>query len=219
MKRNLFNIFYELHSYLEAHKIEFTCDGYPIFSEKFILREVPTEILPFEHRNAAKDKSKTVICFFANDNLLYRRLMQLKKDLPIYKEFLGVCGFDLSARIGWSIESQKFNICLSQMATIFLALNGVKIIPNFRIGELETLSSLSAYPKNIPFVVGTIGCSQNEVSEFEKYMFLSELFFTMPSVLFVYGKLKQAFKSIANDLSVSVKEITDFRTLCFSEIG
>lgn len=186
---DLFKIFAGLHGFLENSGIKFTEEGYPVFRPEFILQETPQEILPFSHRNACKEKSKTAVCFFENDKFIYRRIARLNQDLPVYKEYLGICGFDLSPRIGWSVESQKFNIALSQMATIYLALHGVKIVPNFRIGSLEeTISSLAVYPAGCPFALGALGCSQGKVTELEKYMFLSEIFFARPSQLFIYGK-------------------------------
>lgn len=214
---DIFKIFADLHLFLKENGITFTNNGYPVFCEEFILREVPCEILPFSHRNACKDKSKTVICFFENDKFLYRRFFKLKDDLPVYKEYLGVCGFDLSPRIGWSVESQKFNICLSQMATIYLALHGIKIIPNFRIGLLEeTISSLASYPVECPFAIGTIGCSQGKVMELEKFYFQTKVLYVLSKELFFYGQLKSEYKEILLENGISYKVFQDFRTHCFN---
>lgn len=96
-----FKIFAGLHGFLENNGIKFTKEGYPVFRPEFILQETPQEILPFSHRNACKEKTKTAVCFFENDKFLYRRIVRLNQDLLVYKEYLGICGFDLSPRIGW----------------------------------------------------------------------------------------------------------------------
>lgn len=215
---DLFKIFAELHGFLKNSGIQFTKEGYPVFRPEFILQETPQEILPFSHRNACKEKSKTAVCFFENDKFLYRRLARLNQDLPVYKEYLGVCGFDLSPRIGWSVESQKFNIALSQMATVYLALNGVKVIPNFRIGNLEeTNSSLAVYPPGSPFALGALGCSQGKVTELEMFFFQTKILYTLPSKLYFYGSLKSEYKKILLESGIPYKVFQDFRTQCFSK--
>lgn len=210
---DLFKIFSELHAFLKDSGIQFTKEGYPIFREEFILREKPREILPFSHRNACKKKSKTTVCFFENDKFLYRRLARLNQDLPVYKEFLGICGFDLSPRIGWSVESQKFNIALSQMAAIYLALHGVKIIPNFRIGLLEeTISSLAVYPQGSPFALGVLGCYKRKITQKDKIYLQTKILYALPSNIYIYGKLEDDLIDLLKDSGVSIKFFEDFRT-------
>lgn len=181
------------------------------------MQETPQEILPFSHRNACKEKSKTAVCFFENDKALYRRLLNLKDNLPIYKEYLGACGFDLSPRIGWSVESQKFNITLSQMATVYLALNGVKVIPNFRIGNLEeTISSLAVYPPGSPFALGALGCYKRKITMGDLLYLKIKLLCTCPSIIYIYGKLEQPVLEMIDDFGVPYKIFSDFKSACFA---
>jgi len=218
MKNEIFKSFCELESYLKKNGIKFTPEGYPVFKEEFLLRENPDEILPFEHRNSCKDKKKTVICFFADDRQLYRRLPNLEKDAEIYSQYMGICGFDLSPRVGWDVECQRFNICLSQMATIYLALQGIKIIPNFRIGDFyETVSALRSYPENSPFAVGTLGCSHRKKIDADIWYLRAKTLFVRPSNLLFYGTLKQEYRNILKEMNLPFRVYEDFRTKCFRE--
>lgn len=214
---DLFKIFAGLHGFLENNGIKLTKEDYPVFRPEFILQETPQEILPFSHRNACKEKSKTAVCFFENDKFLYRRIARLNQDLPVYKEYLGICGFDLSPRIGWSVESQKFNIALSQMATLYLALHGVKIIPNFRIGSLEkTISSLAVYPAGCPFVLGALGCYKRKITTDDLLYLKIKLLYARPSNIYIYGKLEQPVLEMIDDFDVPFRIFSDFKSVCFA---
>lgn len=218
MQNEIFKMFCALESYLKKRGIKFTAEGYPIFREEFLLRETPDEIIPFEHRNSCKDQKRTVLCFFSGDKLLYRRLANLEKDLEIYSQYMGVCGFDLSPRVGWDIEHQRFNICLSQMVTVYLALNGIKIIPNFRIGDFnETFSAFLSYPENCPFAVGTLGCSYRKKIDIDIRYLKAKTLFARPSNLLFYGTLKQEYRNILEEMRLPYKVYEDFRTKCFRE--
>ena len=124
---NLFELFNNLYEYLVAHGIHFTEYGFPIFEPKMFTSEIPKEILPFKNRNECKNKKKTALCTFQEDKEVYYKLFNLEKDLNEWKQYLGCIVFDLSPRIEWKNELQKFNICLNQMAAIYLALIWCKI--------------------------------------------------------------------------------------------
>ena len=210
MKINLFRIASKLEKYLKEHDIKFNSDGYPIFPKEVFLTDVPNEIVPFNKKQYCKNKSKTVICFFSNDLEIYRRLNSIDQDIPIYKEYLGIVGFDLSPRTGWDDSKQKFNILLSQMATLYIALHGVKIIPNFRIGDLNTILALNSYPKHSIFAVGILGCSNRHINT--NYL-LIKLLFTLPSKLYLYGSvLLKDYKNILDEYNIEYNAFLDFNS-------
>lgn len=212
---NLFKIADELHSYLMATGVHFTEKGYPIIPEEMILKDYPNEIIPFEHRNACIDKQTTVLSHFSNDDLLYRRLRNLKKDINICKEYTGVVGFDLSPRLGWNLEQQKFNLLINQLINAYRAVNGIKILPNFRIGELSTISALDAYPSNCLFAVGTLGCSKGYTS-INSTILRTKLLYKRPKGLLIYGKLRPEHQLILDEFGVAYKVYQDFKTTCYN---
>lgn len=60
---------------------------------------------------------------------------------------MGICGFDFSARNGDEKVTQDFYLYLNKLLDAYVALNGVKVLPNFRIaGELSSLNVLRIYP-------------------------------------------------------------------------
>ena len=162
--QNLIKIANYLYDYLKKNGISFNSFGYPVVPEYMLLNEYPDDVITFYNRHYSScEKSKTVICSYTNDKNIYTRLSSLDHDIEIYKEYMGICGFDLSPRITWDINLQRFNILLSQMANIYLGLHGIRFFPNFRTGTWNTINSLSAYPLHCTFSIGALGCSHGYV--------------------------------------------------------
>ncbi|MCR5719027.1 MAG: hypothetical protein K6F84_00540 [Lachnospiraceae bacterium] len=207
---DLFKISEELYRYLIDAGISFTPQGYPIFTEEMLLKEIPEQVLPLGKTHVAKDKSKTLLVSFTNDAIIYKRLLSLKKDVQMYKEYLGFGGFDLSPRINWDINLQRFNIGLNLMADAFLALNGVKIMPNFRIGCLKTLDALNCYPSNTWYTVGALGCAKGHVKINVMYL-RTKLIITNPDMLIYYGKLKTEYMAVLEEYGVPYKVYADYQ--------
>ncbi len=216
MKTNLFEIANKLHQHLLRNGIKFNEYGYPIIPKEMILETEPSEIIPFQHKNQCKDKSKAVVCFFENDLELYRRLNKLEEDIEILKEFQGVTGFDLSPRLGWDEDTQKFNILINLMVNAYRGLKGIKILPNFRIGNENTLHSLSSYPPKSNYAVGSLGCSKGHM-ETNLFYLKMKLFYARPNKLFVHGSLKKEYEKYLKDYGIEFKLFTDFRTASYSK--
>lgn len=202
----------KLYDYLYDNGIKFTKEGFPVFEDYMLLKEIPDQILPFGKTFASNDKSKTLLVSFCNDEYVYKKLFSLDKDISFYKQFLGFGGFDLSPRIQWDLNLQKFNIVLNMMADIYLALHGVKIMPNFRIGCLETIGKLFCYPKNTWYTVGTLGCARGHILINEMYL-RTKLIITNPDMLIYYGVLKSEYKAILDEYGIQYKVFTDYQTV------
>lgn len=142
--------------------VSFSENGFPIFTKEMLLQDPPQDIVTYKQMNSVSNKSKVAVCFFQEDERLYSRITSLEHDIPKFRKFIGVCGLDLSPNIYWPAEQQIFNILLNQLYTATLAVNGIKIIPNWRIGNLNTLRALNSYPKNSQFAVGTLGSVRND---------------------------------------------------------
>lgn len=210
MNINLFEFAADLQNELKNSGIVFSDDGYPIFTEDMLLKEEPTYVLPIGQTYAAIDKSKTLLVSFSNDANIYKQWETLKADIPKYKEYLGVAGFDLSPRINWDINLQKFNILLNMMVNAYLAINGIKIMPNFRTGCLETMHVLNHYPQGSWYAVGALGCARGHVRLNEMYL-RTKIILTDPNMLIYYGKLKPEYESILNEMGIPYKVFPDFQ--------
>ena len=161
-------------------------------------------------RKEAVDKSKTLLVTFSNDENIYKKLETIWEDVHQYTQYLGVAGFDLSPRINWDIKLQKFNILLNMLVDAFLAINGIKILPNFRTGCLETMDVLTHYPGHTWFAVGALGCANGYVKLNEMYL-RTKIILTNPDMLIYYGKLKPEYESILVEMNVPYRVFTDFQ--------
>ena len=214
-KINLFAIYAELYRELKKHRIRFSKSGFPYFKKSFFVNQKPDEILPFRNRLQCKDKSTTALSTFCDDEFIYPRLKKLNEDLPIYKEYYAVVVFDLSPRAEWKTEQQRFNICLNQMAAIYLALNGVKLIGNFRIGDYTTYDALYSYPADTPFCIGTLGCTKQSAQS-DIYVFEQKLLVNTPRECWLYGNEDKQITSVLKDYSIKYEAFRDFRTQSYA---
>lgn len=218
MRINLIEYVDKLYVELKSRGIKFNKYGYPIFPSKYLLNEIPSEILPYHHRNAAKNKKKTIICFYEEDEELYRYLSSLESVAEECTKYMGIVGFDLSPCIYWNIQQQKFNLLLSQLVTLYIATKGSKIVPNYRIGSLETLPVLLSYPKGSQFCVGSLGCSR-KISTYNFTQFEIKVFYARPKRLLYYGKTLQPYKNFLDDIGIPYSFFTDFRTQSYAKTG
>lgn len=212
---NLYELALLLRAKLKMAKWPFNRYGFPVFPKEVILEEPPTHIEPIQRIRCCKNPNENLLCSFTNDELIKRRLRLIFEEIKLYGVFKGFGGFDLSPRIRWPFQQQKFNIWLSQLATAFVALSGQKIIPNFRIGNLQTVFALDSYPKNILYVVGTLGCSKR-VLPLHEFIFKTKLLIARPSHLTIYGPLRKEYKQLMIEQGVEYNVVTDFRTQSYT---
>ncbi|MCI5601039.1 MAG: hypothetical protein SOZ02_01150 [Hallerella porci] len=155
MKINLYAIIASLEKTLKNKGVPFK-EGFPLVPSQMLVDEIPEDILPHPNHLKAKNPSKTLICNFSQDDLLYLSLKELDKRIAIWKNFMGICGFDFSARIGDKEVSQDLYLYINKLLDSYVALNGIKILPNFRIaGSISSLNVLRIYPSKSSFAVGT----------------------------------------------------------------
>ena len=218
MKINLIELANNLYTELRNKGIEFNRYGFPVFPKEYLLTQTPEEILPFHHRNAAKDRSKAVISFYEEDEELYHRLKKLDFVVNECSKYMGIVGFDLSPCVLWNIQQQKFNVLLCQLITLYIATKGSKVIPNFRIGRLETLPALLSYPTESMFCVGSLGCSR-KVTDFNLNQFKTKVLYSRPRALLYYGKVLPPYKEFLDTVGIPFKAYVDFRTRSYQKIG
>lgn len=114
----------------------------------------------------------------------------------------------MSPNIFWPAEQQLFNILLSQLYTAYLAVNGIKIIPNWRIGDLSTLKVLNSYPRDIQYVVGTLGSIRNNKTLGLEYL-RAKVIVSSPSRLLIYGKIASEYVQELHELGIPYIQYDD----------
>ena len=144
-------------AYLIANARRTKTDEYPIIEEWMVATEPPKEIIQWDRRQDVKIPSETAMCFYCNDLGFQPILGNPKKYVEKLKKYQCVVGIDASPYDNMPIWVQKSQIGLNIGITYYYGTLGIKVIPNVRLGDNMTLSSLEAYPKHTLIAIGTHG--------------------------------------------------------------
>ena len=195
MKIDKYAIVAELEKKLKERGVPFV-DGFPTVPQNMFVRDIPDEILPFPNHLKATNPARALLTNFSNDEILYTSFARIDERLEIAKNFLGMTGFDFSAREGDDEVNQDFYLYLNKLLDAYFASCGIRILPNFRItGELSSLKVFHIYPPKTWFAVGTLGCANGHIAENETLL-RYKLIFSRPGYLLVYGVLKDEYRKI-----------------------
>ena len=164
-------------------------DEYPIIEEWMVAKEPPKEIVQWDRRRDVTNPTETGMSFYCNDYTFTPILNNPKAYVEKLKKYGVVIGLDASPYDNMPLVVQKSQIYLNLAITYYYGSRGIKIIPNVRIGDDRTLSSLEAYPKHTLISIGTNGfvkTIENRII-FERQMskVIEEL---EPTGICVYGK-------------------------------
>lgn len=211
MREGLISLFARLDRELRQAGIAFTNEGYPVFPETMLLHTPPADMADWNHRRSVDTPTAlTIPVMFMDDMSIIRRLQHLDRDLAEYRRFMGVGGFDLSPRLDDDPVLQRFSIILSMMATIWLGLHGIPILPNWRIGDERTLPAMDAYPRGSLFAVGTLGCSHGDASRGLELARM-KLARNPPDRLLLYGPLTPAVRRLLEETGTRYTAFREYR--------
>lgn len=163
-------------------------DGFPIIEPWMVASDPPKTVCQWDQRSSASDPVDTTLCFYCEDSTFQSVLNYPRRYLPTLNLFRNVIGMDSSPYDNMPLVVQKSQIFLNLALTYYWGRNGIKVIPNLRIGDPRTLSSLEAYPKHTLLAVGTSGfmwaLNNRNAFRYELQMAIQEL---QPTGLVVYG--------------------------------
>lgn len=132
-------------------------DEFPIIEEWMVATEPPKEIIQWDRRQDVIDPSSTAICFYCCDPGFQPILANPQKYVDKMRQYQCVIGLDASPFDNMPLVVQKSQIYLNLGITYYYGSLGIKVIPNVRLGDYRTLSSLEAYPKHTLIAIGTHG--------------------------------------------------------------
>ena len=132
-------------------------DGYPIIEGLMVATEVPEEVFQWDCRNEVTDPSSTAISFYCNDKGFTPILNNPHKYVEKLSKYACVIGMDASPYDNMPLVVQKSQIYTNLAITFFFGMQGLKVIPNVRLGNDDTIGMLDAIPKNCLIAVGTNG--------------------------------------------------------------
>lgn len=132
-------------------------DGFPIIEEWMVATEPPKEIIQWDRRRDVEIPSKVGMSFYCNDVGFQPILNNPQAYTEKLRRYGLIIGVDASPYDNMPLWVQKSQIGLNLGITYYYGSKGIKIIPNVRLGDNRTLSSLEAYPHRTLIAIGTNG--------------------------------------------------------------
>lgn len=214
--KNLSELIYfadNLILYLQSNGISFNNKGFPILEEEMFLNEIPEIMIPYDMRNSkfVVDKKKTLLCLYCADYRIYPRLEKVFLELNVYREYMGMVMSDITVTRDMDLEWQNLIMLVNQLYMAVLAVNGIKVVPNLRIGSYETNANFSSIPKNILWATSFLGCKKDSKYDLK---FITSVMNIMPSSLLLYGKKDPIAENKLNTVGISYKYFYDYHRLC-----
>lgn len=139
-------------------------DGYPIIEGWMVERNIPKYMAQWDKRNNVINPEQTAMSFYCTDPALTPVLNHPDKYVDKLKRYQCVVGMDASPYDNMPLVVQKSQIYLNIAITYYYGLQGIKVVPNIRVGTNDTLSSLAAYPHNHLIAIGTNGFTHSKAN-------------------------------------------------------
>ncbi len=172
-------------------------DEYPIIEPWMVAKELPKEIVQWDQRKACENLAETALSFYSEDSTFNAVLSDPEHYLDVCYQYGCVIGTDASPYDNMPLVVQKSQIFLNLAITYFFGRKGIKVIPNVRLGDIRTISSLEAYPKNNIISIGTNGFTKKlvnrkifseEVSQIVEYLKPKEIIAYGPAPDWLFEK-------------------------------
>ena len=163
-------------------------DGFAVVEDWMIPTTPPTQVGQWDKKSFYKDKSHTSMSFYCWDTS-FNRLLDFPDDyLEELRQYESIIGPDASPYDNMPLWFQKNQIGLNLALTHFFGRHGIKVIPNVRLGDIRTCSSLEAYPQHTLIAIGTHGFiksrNNHDIFETEVQKIVDTL---LPTGIIVYG--------------------------------
>ena len=180
-------------------------DEFPIIEEWMVATEPPKEIIQWDRRCDVKDPSITAICFYCSDSGFQPILSNPQRYAEKMKQYQCVVGLDASPFDNMPLVVQKSQIYLNLGITYYYGLLGIKVIPNVRAGNDETLGMLDAIPRETLIAIGTNGFTwrkeNRDIFRNQLNIIVDEL---RPLGIIVYGRVYDFIFDHVRELNVPI---------------
>ena len=209
---DLLKITEEYIRYLKRKRVKFNSKGFPLLKKAWFLDEYPELVLPYDFRKntLVSNSKKTLLCFYCGDKRIYPRLKSVLKDIPEYKQYLGVVTIDITVTSDMDKEWQDAIMLLQQLFLAVLAVNGVKVVANLRTGDARSAENLNDVPKGVMWAAGFLGCAEEGPLDFR---FVSSILRVMPSKFVVYGSKDDVALEKLNMVGIDYRIYDDYHKL------
>ncbi|SEB01806.1 protein of unknown function [Pseudobutyrivibrio sp. ACV-2] len=167
-------------------------DGYPIIEEWMVAEKPPKELFQWDRRYDVTEPEKSGMSFYCNDSGFIPILNNPQGYTDKLRVYECIVGIDPSPYDNMPLVVQKSQIYNNLAITYYYGKQGLKIIPNVRLGNNETIGSLSAYPKGTLIAIGTHGFTKKlenrQIFKNQVSIAVEEI---RPSGIIVYGPVSE----------------------------
>ncbi len=215
-----------LMCYLKRIGVKFKNDM-PVIPTEMLVKSVPSGItmIPSSKRSTSKAPEKTILCNFEGDGYLYGHvrnlIMAIKKGnwainkvLSPYKQFFAVTGFDLTITPGMDQCEQDMLFLLNWLLDAVLAVNGIRVIPNLRVGSAHQAERFAIFPKGICYALGRLG-EEKKAPHLDEFLTRLHIIFSRPGKVLAYGYRKMPTIPLFEEFGVEYECFDDYRHASF----
>lgn len=136
-------------------------DEYPILRRDMIATKIPEAMVQWDCRKEATAPEKTAMSFYCNDVEFTPILNNPHNYVEKLRKYQCIVGLDASPYDDMSITVQKSQIYTNLAVTYFFGNNGLKVVPNLRLGDNRTVGMIAAIPKECMICIGANGFTWN----------------------------------------------------------
>ncbi|MCR4568601.1 MAG: DUF4417 domain-containing protein [Pseudobutyrivibrio sp.] len=186
-------------------------DGYPIIEEWMVAKNPPKKLFQWDRRCDVKVPEESGMSFYCNDPGFIPILNNPQGYTDKLRIYECVVGIDPSPYDNMPLVVQKSQIYNNLAITYYYGKQGLKIIPNVRLGNNETISSLSAYPKGTLIAIGTHGFTKKlENREIFKNQMAIVVEVLRPSGIIVYGPVSEYIFQAAIEKGIPIYQYDSY---------
>ena len=210
---NYYNKYDVFHSYLVRTATYAGEEEFPAIKS---CNEIPNRIVPFSiAMKSHYNDFDCWVCFYELDYLFIRFWNNPNKYLNKLKKFRGIISCDFSLYANMPLVMQKFHIYMGRALANWLKDNGIKVIPNVRLGDERTYKfAFDGLYKGDVISIGTIGTTKRRE---ERVLVVNAIKKTIevlePSDIVIYGSLPNEIREKYPEVSFHVFKNYNFEKM------
>ena len=186
-------------------------DGYPIIEKWMVATKPPKELFQWDRRYDVVKPEESGMSFYCNDSGFIPILNNPQGYTEKLRKYECVIGIDPSPYDNMPLVVQKSQIFNNLAITYYYGKQGIKIIPNVRLGNNKTISALSAIPKGTLIAIGTHGFTRKlENREVFKNQVNIIVEVVRPSGIIVYGPVSEYIFQAAIEKGIPIYQYDSY---------
>jgi hypothetical protein len=186
-------------------------DGYPIIEEWMVAKTPPKELYQWDRRRDVIEPEESGMSFYCNDIGFIPILNNPQGYTEKLRTYHCIVGIDPSPYDNMPLVVQKSQIYNNLAVTYYYGKQGLKVIPNVRLGNNQTLGALTAYPKGTLIAIGTHGFMKRLDN---REIFRNQVSVTVdvvrPSGIVVYGPASDYVFKAATEKNIPIYQYDSY---------